>query len=352
MTDWKQILNELCSISGIAGQEAQVIEKITQIVAPWTDETRLNTLGSLIAIKRGVGPGHPRLMISTHIDEIGFVVSSLEGKGFVRIEPRGGIDPKVLPGQGLHIIGREGVVPAVVCTIPPHLLLEEERKCILPYEKLLLDTGLDEDSLNKKVKIGDPIVFEPYFKALGGKNIASKSLDNRASALASIKLLEALQRIKHQWDVCCVFSTQEEVGAKGAKTAAYELQPSCAIALDVTFGDQPEVQEPKAYPLGKAIPVGIGPNFSKPLQKLILSAAEKEGIAVTPEPMPYPRGTDAASIQTIREGIPTGLISIPLRFMHSPLEMVDENDINNAAKLLGAVIQKLDDEHREGFSWL
>ncbi len=352
MADEKQLLNDLCSISGIAGREHQVIEKISQTVAPWTDETKLNTLGSLIAIKRGAGPEHPRLMISTHIDEVGFAVSSREGHGFVRIEPRGGIDPKVLPGQILHIIGQNETTPAVVCTIPPHLLLQEERKSILPYEKLLLDTGLDEDDFKKKINIGDPVVFEPYFKALGGKKIAGKSLDNRASALVSIKLLEALQRTKHGWDICCVFSTQEEVGAKGAETAAYEVQPSCAIAIDVTFGDQPEVQEPKAYPLGKAIPVGVGPNFSKPLQKLIFSAADEEGIKVTHEPMPYPAGTDASSIQTIKEGIPTALISIPLRFMHSPLEMVDENDIRSAVRLLQAVVKKLDHDHREGFSWL
>jgi endoglucanase len=349
MTDWKSIIEQLSQAHGISGQENEVVQHIARLVQPWADEIKINNLGSLIAIKKGTGNHHPRLMISTHIDEIGFVVSAIEEGGFIRIEPRGGIDPKVLPAQLLQILSREGVIPAEVCTIPPHLLLSEERDKVMIYEKMLLDTGLDEVEVRNKIHIGDPIIFSMPFKTLSGSKFSGKSLDNRASAMVSLKLLESLQRTKHQWDICCVFSVQEEVGCKGAKTAAHELQPSCAVALDVSFGEQPETKESEVYPLGTALPLGVGPNFSKKLLKLIQNAANEDQIATVLDPTPFPRGTDASTIQTVSEGIPTALISIPLRYMHTPIETVDEKDINNASRLLQGIIRKLDEEHREGF---
>lgn len=349
MTDWKSIFEQLSQANGISGKETEVTQFIAKIVQPWIDELKTNPLGSLIAIKKGSGKHHPRLMISTHIDEIGFVVSAIEDGGFIRIEPRGGVDPKVLPAQILQILGREGPIPAEVCTIPPHLLLSEERDKVMVYEKMLLDTGMDETEVKRRVLIGDPIVFSMPFKALAGTKFSGKSMDNRASALVSMKLLESLQRTKHQWDVCCVFSVQEEVGCKGAKTSAYELQPSCAIALDVSFGEQPEVKEADSFPLGSALPLGIGPNFSKKLLQLIQNAANEDQIATVLDPTPFPRGTDASTIQTVSEGIPTALISLPLRYMHTPIETIDEKDINNASRLLQGVIRKLDEEHGEGF---
>jgi tetrahedral aminopeptidase len=352
MTDWKSIFEQLSQANGISGKETEVTQLIAKIVQPWTDELKTNTLGSLIAIKKGSGKHHPRLMISTHIDEIGFVVSAIEDGGFIRIEPRGGVDPKILPAQMLQILSREGPIPAEVCTIPPHLLLSEERDKVMVYEKMLLDTGMEEAEVKRRVLIGDPIVFLMPFKALAGTKFSGKSMDNRASALVSMKLLEALQRINHQWDVCCVFSVQEEVGCKGAKTSAYELQPSCAIALDVSFGEQPEVKEADSYPLGTALPLGIGPNFSKKLLQLIQNAGNEDQIATVLDPSPFPRGTDASTIQTVSEGIPTALISLPLRYMHTPIETIDEKDINNASRLLQGVIRKLDEEHGEGFKCL
>ncbi len=349
MTDWSKILQQLSQTNGIAGREEPVIEMIKPIIHPWVDEMKMNKLGSLIAIKKGFGNSHPKLMISTHIDEIGFIVSSLTKEGFVCIEPRGGIDLKILPGQMMQIHTLNEVIPAVVSTVPPHLLKEDERDMVLPYEKIILDPGLSVADAFAKIHTGDTILFASSFSSLSSQRYSGKAFDNRVSALTSMRLLEALQRIHHLWDIVCVFSSQEEVGARGARTAAYEIEPSAAIAIDVTLGDQPEVQEQSSYPLGLAIPVGIGPNFSKKLVKLIQSAASEEQIATVYEPIPYPRGTDAATIQTTAEGIPTALISIPLRYMHTPIEVVDEKDIQNTCRLLIAIINKLDSEHQEGF---
>lgn len=349
MTDWKSILEQLSQANGISGKESEVTQFITKIIQPWTDEIKTNSLGSLIAIKKGESNHHPRLMISTHIDEIGFVVSAIEKGGFIRMEPRGGVDPKILPAQMLHILTQQGQIPAEVCTIPPHLLLSEERDKVMVYEKLLLDTGLDENEVKSRIRIGDPIVFAMPFQSLAGSKFSGKSLDNRASAVVSMKLLEALQRTKHQWDVCCVFSVQEEVGCKGAKTSAHELQPSVAIALDVCFGEQADTKESDTYPLGSALPLGVGPNFSKKLLQLIQNSANEDQIPHVLDPTPFPRGTDASTIQTVLEGIPTALISLPLRYMHTPIETIDEKDLNNASRLLQSVIRKLDEEYREGF---
>ncbi len=349
MINYQSFLEKLSNANGIAGREQEIISMLAEIVRPWTDELHITSLGSLIAIKKGSGPHHPRLMISTHIDEIGFVVSALEEGSFARIEPRGGIDLKVLPGQMLQILSKDGPIPAVVCTIPPHLLLPEERNKVSGYEQLFLDTGLEEDEFKRRVQIGQPVLFEASFLSLKDKRYSGKALDNRASAVVSIALLESLQYLRHSWDICCVFSTQEEVGCKGAKTAAYELHPSCAIAMDVTYGDQSGMKETDTFALGNALPLGVGPNFSKKFLQLIQQAGREEQISTVPEPMSLPMGTDASTIQTSLEGIPTALISLPLRYMHSPVETVDEKDLVNAVRLLRSVIRLLDTDHKEGF---
>jgi putative aminopeptidase FrvX len=347
MLEDKKMLEVLSNSFGITGEEEAVSEWIKETVKPYTDEIKMTPMGNLIAIKKGTNPNHPTLMISTHIDEIGCIVSSILPGGFLRVEPRGGVDPKILPSQEMVVVTSQEKIPAVFAMIPPHLIKSEEKGKVCGFDQLILDTGLPEEVVLKKIRIGSPVIFKGRFTPLLNGRFSGKTFDNRGSALVSILLLKELSYVNHNWDICCVFSTQEEVGCKGAETAANWLNPKIAIAIDATFGEQPDITEFDGYKLGEGVPVGIGPNFTRQIANDILQAGREESIKTVLEPTSHPGGTDAGPIQVANMGIPTALLSIPVRYMHAPTETLDIKDIKNAVKLLLAYIRTLDQPYLE-----
>jgi putative aminopeptidase FrvX len=347
MLEDKKILETLSNSFGITGEEEEITKWIQEILTPYSDECRVTPMGNLIATKKGLNPNHPVLMISTHIDEIGCIVSSILPGGFLRVEPRGGVDPKILPSQEMVVVTDGGKIPAVFSMIPPHLIKTEEKGKVNGYDQLILDTGLPEEEVKQKVRIGTPVIFKGRFTPLLNGRVSGKTFDNRASATISILLLQELSFIKHDWDIQCVFSTQEEVGCKGAETAANCINPKIAIAMDATFGEQPDLTEFDGYKLGEGVPVGIGPNFTRQITNDILKAGRDENIKTVLEPSAHPGGTDASPIQVANMGIPTALLSIPVRYMHAPTETLDLKDIKNAVKLLLAYIRMLDQPYLE-----
>jgi len=348
MLDDKKIFESLSNSFGITGEEEGVITWIQQTITPFVDEFKITPMGNLIATKKGLNQNHPTLMISTHVDEIGCVVSSILPGGFLRVEPRGGVDPKILPSQEMVIITDTEKLTAVFAMIPPHLIKPEEKGKVCGYDQLILDTGLPEEEVKQKIRIGCPVIFKGRFTPLLNGRVSGKTFDNRASAMVSILLLQELSVVKHDWDIQCVFSTQEEVGCKGAETAANFINPKIAIACDATFGEQPDITEFDGYKLGEGVPVGIGPNFTRQITTDILKAGIDEAIKTVLEPIAHPGGTDAAPIQVANMGIPTALLSIPVRYMHAPTETLDMKDIKNTVKLLLAYIRKLDQPYLEG----
>ena len=348
MLEDKSILETLSNSFGITGEEEEITKWIRESISPFVDECKVTPMGNLIAIKRGQNPKHPVLLISTHIDEIGCIVSSILPGGFLRVEPRGGVDPKLLPSQEMLIITDTGKIPAVFSMIPPHLIKPEEKGKVNGYDQLILDTGLPEEEVKRKIRIGSPIIFKGRFKALMNERYSGKTFDNRSSALVSMLFLQEMSFIKHDWDIQCVFSTQEEVGCKGAGTAAFFVKPDIAIAIDATFGEQPDLTELEGYKLGEGVPVGIGPNFTKRITADILKAGREENIKTVLEPIAHPGGTDASTIQVAGLGIPTALLSIPVRYMHAPTETIDMKDIRYTVKLLVAYIRRLNQAYWEG----
>jgi putative aminopeptidase FrvX len=347
MLEDKKVFEQLSNSFGISGEEEGIIKLIQETITPFVDECRITPLGNLIATKKGLNQNHPTLMISTHIDEIGCVVSSILPGGFLRVEPRGGVDPKILPSQEMVIVTDTDQLSAVFAMIPPHLIKPEEKGKVSGYDQLILDTGLAEEEVKQKVRIGSPVIFKGRFTPLLNGRFSGKTFDNRASAMASILLLQELSYVKHNWDILCVFSTQEEVGCKGAETAANAIYPKIAIACDATFGEQPDLTEFDGYKLGEGVPVGIGPNFTRKISTDLLQAGKDNEIKTVLEPTSHPGGTDAGPIQVAHMGIPTGLLSIPVRYMHAPTETLDWKDIKNAVKLLLAYIRTLDQSYLE-----
>jgi endoglucanase len=347
MLEDKKILETLSNAFGITGEEEEIVKWIQETVGPYSDECHVTPMGNLVATKKGLNQNHPVVMISTHVDEIGCIVSSILPGGFIRVEPRGGVDPKILPSQEMLVVTDKEKLPAVFAMIPPHLIKIEEKGKVNGWDQLILDTGLPEEKVRQKVRIGCPVIFKGRFTSLLNGRYSGKTFDNRASALVSILLLQELSLVKHDWDVQCVFSTQEEVGCKGAETAANGINPRIAIALDATFGEQPDLTEFDGYKLGEGVPVGIGPNFTRQITTDILSAGREENIKTVLEPSSHPGGTDAGPIQVANMGIPTALISVPVRYMHAPTETLDLKDIKNAVKLILAYIRRLDQPYLE-----
>jgi len=344
------LLKQLSEANGIAGYEEPVRELLRQTWQPLVDEMREGKLGSLIALKRGAGPEpRPKLMLAAHMDEIGLVVTGIE-KGFLRITRVGGTDRRVLLGLEVVVHGRRDL-PGIVATRPPHVLPKEERKKTVPWDKLFVDVGLPAEEVERLVTVGDLISIRREMAELKNRHMAGKAMDDRACVAAVTLALEQLTSVSHAWDVFAVATVQEETGLKGAITAAYGVAPDLAVALDVTFGKHPGVSEWDAFPLGEGPTIGVGPNFHPGLATRLKEVAEAHEIPYQIDPIPGRSGTDAWAIQVTREGVPTDLISVPVRYMHQPVEMLAVQDVERAGRLLAAFIAGLEADFLKKLAW-
>jgi len=335
------LLKQLSEAQGITGHEGPVRELVRQTWQPFVDEMRVDALGNLIALKRGVAPEPRRkLMLAAHMDEIGLIVTGIE-KGFLRIARIGGTDRRVLLGLEVIVHGKRDL-PGVVATRPPHVLPEAERKKVVPWDKLFVDVGLPPQEVEQLVAVGNLISIRSELVELQNGRVAGKALDDRACVAVITLALEQLAGMRHVWDVLAVATVQEEVGLKGATTAAYGIAPDLGVALDVTFAKHPGVPEVDSFPLGEGPSIGVGPNFHPGLVERLKKVAETHEIPYQIEALPGRVGTDSWAIQVTREGVPTALVSVPLRYMHQPVEVVETQDIERAARLLAAFIAGLE----------
>ena len=341
MTELLPLLKSMITTPGLSGYEAPIREVIEAAWQPITDELSASPLGSLHGLKKGIGSEpRPTILIAAHMDAIGLMVTSVVD-GFLRVTEVGGLDARVLPGQLVSVHGRQDL-PGVIVQPPAHLLPESARAGPVPLKYLLVDTGLRPERVKQLVRIGDLISFSQEPIQLQSDTLAGRSLDNRASVAALTLCLIELQSRTHAWDVWVVATTQEEETMGGAKTSAFMLRPDLAIAVDVTWGKSPGTPEHKTFPLDKGPTLGWGPNIHPGLHHSFKQLAEQLEIPYAVEVMPRHSGTDAFSMQVATEGIPTMLVSIPLRYMHTPVEVVALKDIQRAAHLLSEFIAHLD----------
>ncbi len=348
MNDTLTLLKELIQLPGLSGYEGPVEDRMRTEWEPLTDDIRVGRIGSLYATKRGSGK-EPRqsVMLAAHMDAIGLMVSEL-ADGFIRITAIGGIDARVLPGQSVIVHGRRDL-PGIVVQPPQHALPENLLRKPIPLNHLLVDLGLP--NIAHLVRPGDLISFAQLPIELGDDVLAGHSLDNRASLVAITECLKELGRRDHEWDVLAVATVQEEEAYAGAYAAGFELKPSVAIAVDVTFGRGPGLPEHRTFPLGKGPTNGWGPNIHPGIYSALREAAKQVEIPLAREVIPARGGTDAFALQIAGEGIPTGLVSIPLKYMHTPVEIVSLKDIRRAGRLLAEFIAGLNAEFMGGLSW-
>lgn len=337
------LLKNLTETAGLSGYEQGIREQVKAAWEPLVDELRTDTLGNLIALKRGGGPEPRRkLMLASHMDEIGLMVTQIKN-GFLSITEVGGVDLRLLLGQPVMVHGRKEL-PGVVGSRPPHILSASEKDKSVPWDKLVVDVGLPAEEVAELVRVGDLISFRQPLTELMGGRVTGKALDNRASVAAIAVCLEALQSRSHLWDVMAVATVQEEETLGGAITSTYAVQPDVGIAIDVTFGKGPGVGEGDTFPLGKGPTIGYGPNNHPGVHQGLLEAAKAIELPHDIEPMPRGSGTDAWGMEVSRSGVPTGVVSIPICNMHMPVELVEVKDIERAGRLLAEFAARLDED--------
>jgi putative aminopeptidase FrvX len=325
--------------SGYEGPAAEVWREAASFAELSTDG-----LGSSIA---RVGDAAPLLAVVGHIDEIGLVVTHIDEKGFLYFKSIGGWDPQILVGQRVEVRGRDGLVPGVVGRKPIHLLEAEQRKKVVELKGLHIDVGAgDRDEAAALVRVGDPVTIAAEPVQMIGSRLVSRAMDNRLGAYVALESLRRChERGRLAGSFAAIAAVQEEVGLFGARTSAFEVRPDLAIAVDVTHAtDAPGVEEKElgSHTFGSGPVIGRGSTLSPKVFELLVEAAEEAEIEHTIAASGRGTSTDADAIQISRSGIPTGLVSIPLRYMHSPVEMVDLADVEAAVELLCAFASRLE----------
>lgn len=325
----KEIIRRLTEAYGPSGHEKEVTDLIKSEIEDNVDEIRVDKLGNLIALKEGTG--NKKIMLAAHMDEIGLIATHVDEDGFIRFSNVGGVSPYTLLGERVVFgNGLQGVVGKEK--------LDSIKK--LKFSKLYIDVGLDsKEAVKEQINIGDVATYKREFSDLGDRLLA-KSLDDRIGCALLIETIKELSTMAN--DTYFVFTVQEEVGIRGAQTSAFGINPDLGIAIDVTkTGDTPEARK-------MAVSLGAGPAIKvkdrsvithPKVKDLMVSVAKEKELPYQLEVLEF-GGTDAGSIHLTREGVPTGVLSIPARYIHTPSEVVDYSDVENGVKLLNGILQK------------
>ncbi len=337
-------LEQLSTACGVAGREEEVRNIMVKLLKPYADEVVVDRLENVIAVKKGK-KDKPKVMLAAHMDEVGLMVKTITKEGFLQFTKMGGIDDRILLAQKVNILTEKAVLPGVVGSKPPHIQKEEERKKIITYDELFIDIGAEnrDDAKKMGIKIGDPIAFDAKYVKLGRDVVMGKAFDDRIGCAAMIEAFKQLQNT--ECTVYAVGTVQEEIGLRGAVTAAFGVDPDVGIALDVTIaGDVPGVRE-----FDTTVKMGKGPVFSvsdsglithPKVLRLLMAVAEENKIAFQIE-TGLMGTTDAARISLTRQGVPSGTISIPARYIHSPVGLINLKDGENTVKLAVAAVERI-----------
>lgn len=339
-----EFLKSLIETPSPSGFEQPAQRLVRAYAAPFADEVTTDVHGNVIAVKNP--GGYPRVMLAGHCDQIGMMIQHITDDGYLYFAAIGGIDAAVMAGIPVTIHGEGGEVPGVIGRKPIHLLRGDERdKPKMDLGDMFIDIGAkDRDEALQQVQIGDCATFNLHFQPLANNLVAGPGFDDKVGSFVVMEALRLIGKKKLSCAVYAVSTVQEEIGLRGARTAAYGIDPQVGIAVDVTHGsDYPgcDCKKTGECNLGSGPTIARGPNINIPLRKLLEETATDKKIPWQAEPEPRATGTDANAIQVSRAGVAAGLVSIPNRYMHTPVEIVDLEDLENAAKLLAEACLKI-----------
>ena len=336
----EKIITELCSMAGPSGFEEDVAKRAEELLKPYTDETYIDVMGNAVGVKYCGKENAPKMMLDAHIDEIGFVVTGHD-EGFLKFAAIGGVDPRMLPACEIKLMTEPPII-GVVRTMPPHVLTAKQQEEAIKIEDMVLDIGLSQEKALEAVPVGTPGVYNKGAVKFGENLICGKALDDRACFATLVRAAELLKNDTLNVDLYIVGSTQEEVGLRGAKTAAFAVNPEYAIAVDVCHAKTPDYSGWEAQVLGNGAAISIGPNMNRAFTKKICAEADKSGfkyqMCVDPG---GDSGTNTTVIQTTREGVCSALISLPLKYMHTPVEVISLDDVESVAQIIAAAVRAM-----------
>ena len=351
----KELLIKLCNAVGVSGYETERAGIILEFFKEYCDEAHIDKFGNVIGLKKGTATPetictdteggcenktcapNKKLMFSAHMDEIGLMVAFIDKQGFIGVTQIGGFDRRTLLAQEVIIHGKEKIF-GLVCAKPPHISTPADAKKAVKTEDLLIDTGYDAEQVKSLVSIGDIITINRQVTELKNNRLAGKNMDDSAGVAVYAEIFKKLKNFSHSPDLYFVASTQEEVGLRGARTAAQTILPDMAIALDVGFGKSAEGADDGDILLGEGPELVCGPNINRKMFENLKETAKKNGIKYQVTVMPGVTGTDAAIIQVTGSGTATALLSIPTKYMHTTVETICFDDIESAGRLLAEFI--------------
>ncbi|MCP4419243.1 MAG: M42 family metallopeptidase [Chloroflexi bacterium] len=340
-------LKTLTETPGPSGNEQAVAAVVKTMWQPYASHFVQDHVGNLMAIKEGNSDAPRRsILLAAHMDEIALMVHEIvshNGNGFLRVTNVGGVDIRHLYGQLVLVHGRKNL-RGVIGSLPGSMLPQEKRNKPFGYEELVVDVGLSHSEVEAQISVGDFVSFHQPLRKLENGRITGKALDNRASIAAVTHCLEYLSQRKHTWDVIAVATVQEETRLLGAFTSTHSQEPDAAIAIDVTFGKGPGANDSGTFELGSGPSLDLGPNVHSGMYKALKKTADSLEMSITTGTHSRASGTDAFGVQIARSGIPTGLISIPLRYMHTMVESISLKDVERSGRLMGEFIAQLDDK--------
>ncbi|MDF9795786.1 putative aminopeptidase FrvX [Catalinimonas alkaloidigena] len=338
------LLKDICEIAGAPGFESRIRNLVIKEVEPLVDSLEVDNMGSVVTVKKAKNnPDGKKVMIAAHMDEIGFIVTHIDDKGFLRFHTLGGFDPKTLTAQRVVVHGKKDLI-GVMGSKPIHVMSPEERNKNPKLSDYFIDLGMNADEVKEIVKVGDPITRERELVEMG-ECVNCKSIDNRVSVFILIETLRQLQEVPY--DVYGVFTVQEEVGLRGANVAAHNINPDFGIGLDTTIAfDLPGAQaHEKITNLGEGAAIKVmdaSAIADYRMVEFLKETAEKNNIKWQPEILTA-GGTDTAGIQRMgKQGAIAGAISIPTRHLHQVIEMANKKDIDACIQLLKASLESLD----------
>ncbi|MEA4912762.1 MAG: M20/M25/M40 family metallo-hydrolase [Oscillospiraceae bacterium] len=343
MMDAYEIIEALCSQKGVSGREKSAVAAARNILKEYPCET--DALGNLIATVREAQPGEKTVVLEAHIDRIGLMVSYIDDEDFLRVQRAGGVDPHTLMGSELIVTDKKGEDVTGVVGLPfpypakPHNTVADSEREMPAIDEMRIDTGFEKPG--ERVRLGAEAIMKADIFRLLGTRVAAPCLDDRACCAS---LILAAQLLKNE-DIRCglklLLSTREEIGGMGAMTGVFPLDADEAIAVDVTTGDAPDVKEEESTCLGKGPQIDIAPILSDSLTNRLIDIAKKENIPYQLFVDARSTGTDADEMTTVGRGVRTALVSLPIRFMHHPVETLDLTDVDAAAKLLAAYVKEV-----------
>ena len=338
--DIRASLAALCGSDGPSGREDQVAEVALSLLRPLVDEGYRDKFGNVIGVRRCGKENAKRVVLDAHLDEVGLVITGAK-EGFLSFRAVGGIDPRMLPNREVTILSQPPRF-GLVAVLPPHVQQPGDANKSTPLSDLYIDAGLTQEE--GEALVGTFVVPKGPFRPLLGERVSAKALDDRAGFAALLQTAEYLQGKPLDVDLYFMGSTREEVNGSGALVGAYALRPHCFVAVDVPHARTPAGPKEETFGAGQGTVIGIGPNITRWMSDRLIGKAEALGLAWSPEVMTGHSGTNAWRVQTAREGIATAVVSLPLKYMHSPVETLDLTDLEATASLLAAFVKGLGEE--------